>query len=148
MRISKRAEYGLRAMVTLARDDGTRSVKEIAELAKVPRKFLEQLLLALKNAGLVRSTRGKEGGFALRRSPRDVNLADVLRALDGPIAPLPCASRSVQTRCDDCPNLPGCWLREVMLEVRDAVASVLERHSLAETCARANAAPPGSTYQI
>jgi Rrf2 family transcriptional regulator, cysteine metabolism repressor len=148
MRISKRAEYGLRAMVALAHGGGTQSAKEIAEQAKVPKKFLEQLLLALKSAGLVTSTRGKEGGFALRRSPREVNLADIIRALDGPLAPLPCASRSVTTRCEDCPNQPGCWLREVMLEVRDAVARVLEQHSLAETTARASAPPPGSMYQI
>ena len=148
MRISKRAEYGLRAMVALGPDRRTHSVKEIAERAHVPRKFLEQLLLALKGAGLVTSTRGKDGGFSLRRSASEITLADIVRALDGPLAPLPCASRSVETRCNDCPNLPGCWMREVMLEVRDAVAKVLEQHSLVQTCARAAETPRAPMYHI
>jgi Rrf2 family protein len=149
MKLSKRSQYGIRAMVALAQDRQTHSVKEIAQRAGVPKKFLEQLLLALKSAGFVASMRGKEGGYTLRGSPRDVSLADIIRALDGPLAPLPCASRARPQRCSDCPNPDPCWMREVMLEVRDAIAAVLETHSLAATAERAAAGPPpGHMYYI
>jgi Rrf2 family protein len=135
-------------MVALAHDRRTRSVKEIAAQARIPKKFLEQLLLALKGAGLVTSIRGKEGGFSLRLPAEEVNLADIVRALDGPLAPLPCASRTLNRQCEDCPNLPGCWMREVMREVRDAVAKVLEQHTIAEISARVNGQPSASMYYI
>lgn len=113
------------------------SIQEIARRERAPKKFLEQVLLALNKAGIVQSVRGKAGGYALRGEPGTVSLGDIVRAVDGPVAPLPCASRDAPVKCPTCPSLDHCWLRLLMLEVGDNVKAVLEHVTLAEMCRRA-----------
>lgn len=113
------------------------AIQEIAHREHIPRKFLEQVLLALNKAGIVQSLRGKAGGYALRGSPASVSLGDIVRAVDGPLLPLPCASLDAPVKCADCPSLTHCWLRSVMMEVGTAVNAALDRISLADLCQRA-----------
>ena len=98
---------------------------------RVPRKFLEQILLDLKKRGLVHSTRGKLGGYTLGRPATEIELAEVIRTIEGPLAPSPCASRMAYRKCDDCLDADTCPIRRVLLEVRDATADILENRSVA-----------------
>ncbi len=131
--LSQKARYALRALTTLATLDPGEQIQiaDIAETARVPRKFLEQILLDLKKRGLVHSTRGKLGGYTLGRSAESIELAEVIRAIDGPLALFPCASRMAYRKCDDCDDAATCQIRNVLLEVRDATAEILERRNLA-----------------
>jgi Rrf2 family protein len=113
------------------------SIQEIARRERTPKKFLEQVLLALNKAGIVQSVRGKAGGYALRGGPETISLGDIVRAVDGPVAPLPCANRDAPVKCSACPSLEHCWLRPLLLEVDDAVKAVLDHVTLAEMCRRA-----------
>lgn len=113
------------------------SIQEIARRERAPKKFLEQVLLALNKAGIVQSVRGKAGGYALRGKPGTVSLGDIVRAVDGPVAPLPCANRDAPVQCPACPSLEHCWLRSLMLEVGDAVKAVLDHVTLADMCRQA-----------
>src|SRR5262245_34596704 len=108
------------------------SIQEIARREQAPKKFLEQVLLALNKAGLVQSVRGKAGGYALRGEPEAISLGDIVRAVDGPLAPLPCANRDAPVKCPDCPNLQHCWLQPLMLEIGDAMNAALNGVTLAE----------------
>lgn len=139
MKLSKKSEYALRALVCLASPDAPHmlSIQEIARREHIPRKFLEQVLLILNKAGIVQSVRGKAGGYALRGNPTSITLGDIVRAVDGPLAPLPCASLDAPVKCADCPSLTHCWLRSVMVEVGSAVHSALAQVSLADMCQRA-----------
>jgi Rrf2 family protein len=139
MKLSKKSEYALRALTYLGSPDTPElvSIQEIANQENIPKKFLEQVLLALKKAGIVQSNRGKAGGYSLRRAPAGVTLADIVRAVDGPLAPLPCANASAPVKCPGCPSLETCWLRTVMSEVGEAVNAAFERMTLAEICRRA-----------
>ncbi len=130
MRISKKCEYALRALTALASHHGRDplQIREIAEAARVPEKFLEQILLALRNAGFLQSRRGVGGGYSLIRDPATVNLAQVIRTIDGPLAPTSCVSKWAPVRC---PEEKGCALRGVMLKVRNAISDILENTSLA-----------------
>jgi len=110
------------------------SIQEIARRERTPKKFLEQVLLALNKAGIVQSVRGKAGGYALRAAPAVITLGAVVRAIDGPIAPLPCANLDTPTKCPDCPSLEGCWLRPVMVEVGVTVNAALDKITLLEIC--------------
>jgi Rrf2 family protein len=131
--LSQKARYALRALTALAGlEAGAQAqIAEIAEEARVPRKFLEQILLDLKKRGLVHSTRGKLGGYALGRPATEIELAEVIRTIDGPLALSPCASRMAYRKCDDCLDADTCPIRKVLLEVRDATAEILENRSLA-----------------
>ena len=139
MKLSKKSEYALRALVCLASPEAPAmlSIQEIARRERAPKKFLEQVLLALNKAGIVQSVRGKAGGYALRGEPGTVSLGDIVRAVDGPVAPLPCANHDAPVKCAACPSLEHCWLRSLMLEVSDAVKAVLDHVTLAEMCRRA-----------
>jgi Rrf2 family protein len=139
MKLSKKGEYALRALVCLASPNAPAmlSIQEIARREHIPRKFLEQVLLALNKAGIVQSLRGKAGGYSLRTEPAAVTLGDIVRAVDGPLAPLPCASLEAPVKCADCPSLTQCWLRPVMVEVGAAVNAALEQISLADMGRRA-----------
>ena len=111
--LTKKAKYGLKAMVHLAElptGEGV-SIGDIAEANALPRKFLEAILLDLRNAGFVRSRKGRGGGYTLARSPETIRVGDVIRALDGPLAPIPCASRTSYVACDDCTDLEACTVR-------------------------------------
>jgi Rrf2 family protein len=130
--LSQRARYALRALVYLARrtTPGPAPIAEIAAESVAPRKFLEAILLDLKRHRLVTSARGRAGGYALARPPGEISFADVIRAIDGPLALAPCASRTAYSPCDTCPSVETCPVHDPLLAARDAVAAVLEQWSL------------------
>jgi Rrf2 family protein len=132
--LSQKARYALRALFVLGAHTGNEPVMiaDIAERANVPRKFLEQILLELKKSGIVHSQRGKFGGYTLGRAPEDIVFAEVLRAIDGPLALSPCASVTAYRKCDDCEDEVTCAIRKVLLAVRAATADILEHHTLAK----------------
>ena len=141
MRLSKRGEYGLRAMINLADyadREGAASlvqIKDISERENIPAKFLEQILLALKNAGLLQSKMGFGGGYYLARPAAEINLGQIVRVLDGPLAPIRCVSQMAYEPCD-CPDEQTCGLRMAMGDVRNAIAAILDNTSLADVVAR------------
>ncbi len=144
MRLSKRGEYGLRAMIYLANTQlhapgAMAQIKDIAENENIPAKYLEQLLLALKNAGLLNSRMGIGGGYYLARPPKEINLGQIVRVLDGPLAPIRCVSQMAYEPCG-CPDERTCGLRMVMGDVRNAIANILENTTLADVNARVEAA--------
>ena len=144
MRLSKRGEYGLRAMIQLAHpsEDGTLAVLQIgqiSELEQIPVKFLEQILLTLKNAGLLQSKRGIAGGYYLAKPAQSIMLGQIVRILDGPLAPIRCVSQMAYEPCG-CPDERSCGLRMVMGDVRNAIADILDNTSLADVSARSRAA--------
>ncbi|MBV8799503.1 MAG: Rrf2 family transcriptional regulator [Alphaproteobacteria bacterium] len=133
--LSQKGRYALRALLVLSEHSGERPmmISEIAAQAKVPRKFLEQILLDLKRRGIVRSVRGRQGGYMLGRAPKDITFADVIRQTDGPLALSPCVSATAYHRCADCVDEATCAIRKVLLAARDATAAVLESSNLAST---------------
>ena len=140
--LSKRTQYSLRALYSLAASYGGGPVliTTLSEEEAIPKKFLEQILLTLKAAGLVESKKGKGGGYRLARAPETVTLAAVIRLMEGPLAPLPCASETQFRKCDECIDIETCGTRMVMREVRDAIAEILERTTLAGICRRVDEA--------
>ncbi|MGH6865483.1 MAG: RrF2 family transcriptional regulator [Methyloceanibacter sp.] len=133
--ISQKARYALRALVALARADGSMLIAEIAEQQQIPRKFLEQILLDLKHQGIVASRRGRLGGYGLLMPPDQITFGRILRVVDGPIAPLPCLSRIAYRRCADCKTEATCEIRRVFSRVADSVRDVLDRTTIAEAIA-------------
>jgi Rrf2 family protein len=143
--LSQKAKYALRALVELARaQEPQLTAGEIALRADAPRKFLEAILLELSRNRLVASRRGKFGGYTLARAPAEISFAEVIRVVDGPLALAPCVSPRLGFRkCDDCPDLATCTLREALLRARDATADVLEGYTLADA-----AQPGGAAAQL
>jgi Rrf2 family protein len=144
MRLSKRGEYGLRAAIHLANaqkhsPDVMVQIKDISVQEKIPIKYLEQILLALKNAGLLQSKMGIGGGYYLAKAPEQINLGQIIRVLDGPLAPIRCVSHMAYEPCG-CPDEQTCGLRMVMGDVRDAIADILDNTSLADVTERVDAA--------
>ena len=138
--LSMKAKYGLRAMSALAREYGHGPVL-IADLSKreqIPRKFLELILLDLKKKGILRSKKGKGGGYLLSRAPATVSVGELVRALDGPLALLPCVSQTAYRRCDECIDEMTCGIRSVMKEVRDRTAEILDGTTLEDLILRSN----------
>ena len=138
MNLSKRGEYGMRAMIYLAQQQksGQRvSAGEIAKGENIPSKFLEQILLTLKNAGLLQSKMGVGGGYYLARPVESITLGEIKRVLDGPIAPIRCVSEMAYESCG-CPDEAACGLRLVMKDVRDAITDILDQTSLADVIER------------
>jgi Rrf2 family protein len=135
--LSQKARYALRAMLMLARSGDGRliQVAGIAQQENVPRKFLELILLDLKKHGLLQSQRGKSGGYCLARPAAAITFGEIVRIMDGPLAPLPCASVTGYRRCADCADERRCAIRRVMREVRDAIAQVLDTTTLADALA-------------
>ena len=136
MRLSKRSEYALRALINLgvAQELG-RPMLQIAELAekdRLPVKFLEAILVELKTFGYVDSKRGKHGGYYIREPMEDITIGALVRDLEGPLAPISCVSQNFYEKCS-CPDEDHCGLRMLMLDVRNAISNVLDRHTLAET---------------
>jgi Rrf2 family protein len=130
--LSQKARYGLRALVELARADGAQVTSgELAARADAPRKFLEAILLELARNKVIISRRGKFGGYTLARPAAEISFAEIIRIIDGPLALAPCVSRLSFRKCDDCPDLATCSLREALLRARDATSDVLEAYSLA-----------------
>jgi Rrf2 family protein len=132
--LTKKGKYGLKAMVHLAgRPVGESTlVNDIANANEIPKKFLDTILGELRNAGFVFSKKGKGGGYSLARPAHDIKVGHIVRLLDGPLAPVPCASKNSYRRCEDCADELHCCVRLVMLEARNAVATVLDNRTLAE----------------
>ncbi|MBB3971776.1 RrF2 family transcriptional regulator [Hansschlegelia beijingensis] len=132
--LTKKAKYGLKAMVDLARLEAGRSsfVADVAERNGIPKKFLDAILGELRNAGLLTSKKGKAGGYMLSKPPQQITVGSIVRALDGPLAPIACASRSAYVPCDDCRDVKTCQVRLLMIEVRNSISDVLDKQSLAE----------------
>lgn len=135
--LSQKTRYALRALLHLAEADPGRSIQaaEIAELQRVPRKYLELILLDLKRAGFVDSRRGPGGGYVLARDRGAISFADVIRVTEGPIALVPCASHNFYARCGDCHDEARCAIRRVMLQVREGTLAILGRTTLADAAA-------------
>jgi Rrf2 family protein len=141
MRLSKRGEYGLRAMIDLAtwkNGSGTVQIKDIAEREKISSKFLEQILLSLKNAGLLHSKMGVGGGYYLAKPADQITLGNIVRVLDGPLAPVRCVSQMAYEPCG-CPDEEHCGLRLVMQDVRNAIADIMDYTTLADVAQRIQA---------
>ena len=131
--LSQKAKYALRAMLMLAEAPPEELVliQDIADRQRVPKKFLELILVELKRHGFAHSQRGRSGGYCLARPADTITFGQVIRAMDGPIAPLPCASITGYRRCSDCADERTCAIRKVMRRVRDSMAEILDRTSLA-----------------
>ena len=144
--LSQKVRYALRALLELAHEPGGGQLTAavLAKRSGAPRKFLESILLELARGGLVASRRGKLGGYVLTQSPETTPFAEVIRLIDGPLALAPCASRTAFRKCNDCPELQGCALREALLRARDATASVLEGYTLADALRSAQRGGPPS----
>ena len=134
MRLSKKGEYALRALLDLAMaqalDRKLVPLSALAEAQKMPATFLEQILIELRQAGILASTRGKYGGYSLAKPASKIMIGDVVRIIDGPLAPISCVSHTAYERCA-CPDEEHCGLRLIMMDVRNAIANVLDRYSLA-----------------
>ena len=140
MKLSVRGEYALRALVALGRDyledDSVMRIQVIAKQERIPRRFLEQILNDLKSAKIVKSKRGVAGGYRLARAPHKITLAEIVRHIEGPLAPISCVSENFYEKCS-CPDEARCPIRSVMKEVRDAVVRVAEQVTIADLCERA-----------
>ncbi len=134
MKFSKKSEYALRALIELTAHYDRKLLQrhEIGRKQNIPVEFLEQILLALKNAGLLTSRRGVGGGYSLLKSPDTITLGQVIRILDGPLAPIGCVSKTAYQKCKDCPytDATHCPIQHVMLGVRNAIAEILDNYTL------------------
>jgi Rrf2 family protein len=137
MRLSRRSEYGLRALVDLVRHEGGGPIAlaALAERNRLPAKFLEQIMATLKHAGIVRTTLGARGGYAIAADPTAVTVGRVIRLLDGALAPLGCVSLRYYEPCS-CVDEASCPLRDTMIDVRDAILEILDYQTLAQLAAR------------
>lgn len=135
MKLSKRGEYALRSLINLgiAAKVGRRLVRvtELAKAEDLPVKFLEQVVQQLREAGYVESERGKHGGYRLAKPAESVHIGEIVRLIDGPLAPIGCVSQTAYEPCN-CPDEAHCGLRMLMLDVRNAIAAILDRYTLAD----------------
>ncbi len=150
--ISKKTKYGLHALIYLAKhySSGPALIADLAKQERIPRKFLEAILLELKKQGVLESKKGKGGGYALSRHPKDIKMGQVIRILDGPLAPVACVSQTAYRKCDECREESCCGIRIVMKEVRDAIANILDKTSLEDVIEKTDSKNLGmiSNYQI
>jgi Rrf2 family protein len=135
--LTAKGKYSLKALAHLAglEPGETTQAAEIAEANNIPKKFLDAILGDLRNAGIVYSRKGPGGGYMLARAPREIKIGHVIRTIDGPLAPLACASRTAYQPCRDCKDVKGCTVRLMMTRVRDAMSDVLDRLSIADMVA-------------
>ena len=143
--LSKKAKYALKGMVVLAEryGKGPILISEIAAGEHMPRKFLELILLELKNHGLLQSKKGKGGGYFLAKSPSMITAGQIVRIIDGPIAPLPCVSRTAYMKCEECADERTCAIRLVMKDVREATANILDSVTLSDMINRVHSIEGG-----
>ncbi len=129
--LSKKSQYAFKALSYLVekRDVGPVLISEISEMKKIPLKFLENILLQLKNADILESKKGKGGGYFFKAAPEDVTLAKIIRSVNGPIAMLPCVSLNFYEKCENC-NEEHCGLHDVLIEVRDVTLGILEKKTV------------------
>jgi Rrf2 family protein len=132
--LSKKTKYAIKALVMLGKSmaEPPLQIARIAEEEKIPKKFLEQILLDLRNAGFLYSKKGAGGGYSLNKDPKDIYLVEILRITDGPIAMVPCASLKFYHKCDECHDEVTCGIRKAFIEVRDASLKVLSETSIAD----------------
>jgi len=137
MKLSVRGEYALRALIVLGlnHSQSVVPIQTISKLQNIPKRFLEQILNDLKSAGVVESKRGITGGYRLRRAPDKITLAEVIRHIEGPLAPVSCVSERFYERCS-CPDEGKCGIRSIMKEVREAIVTILEEVTVAQLCDR------------
>jgi Rrf2 family protein len=137
VKLTVRGEYALRALIVLGLnyDQSVVQIQTISKLQNIPKRFLEQILNELKSAGIVESRRGVAGGYRLRLPPDKVTLAEVIRYIEGPLAPVSCVSERFYERCT-CPDESNCGIRSVMKDVREAIVKILESVTLAQLCER------------
>ena len=136
--LSQKAKYAIKALLVLARAQDENllvQARDISETENIPKKFLDLIFFELRRHGLIVSTRGREGGYSLARPTAEISIAALVRAVDGPLAPLPCASVKFYRRCSDCDDEKTCEVRRLMREVRDAASAILDNTSLAEAAA-------------
>ena len=135
MHLSKKAEYALRAMINLgiAAEVGRTTISgaDLAEVNRLPLKFVERILQELRDAGLVETVRGKFGGYSLAKPAEEIGIGQVVRLMDGRLAPICCASENAYQPCT-CPDEDHCGLRMVMIDVRNAIANILDRYTVAQ----------------
>lgn len=126
--LSKKAKYALKALLYLTKksDQGLVLISDIATQERIPRKFLEAILVDLKTQGVLQSTRGKNGGYTLAKDPSKVSVGNIIRMIDGPLAAIPCVSHLYYRKCDECLDEETCEIRLVMKKVRDATAAILD----------------------
>lgn len=138
MKLTKRGEYGLRVLIRLgiAQKLGLDvvSVSNLAESERLPFKFLEQILYELRHAGYLETKRGKQGGCRLLKPQEEISIGEVVRLIDGRLAPIGCASETEYEKCS-CPDEEHCGLRMLMIDVRNAIAQILDRYTLADVVA-------------
>jgi len=135
--LSMKCKYALRALCALAlRPEQLQPARALAADARIPEKFLESILVELRNAGFVRSRRGLQGGHMLARAAGGIMVGDIIRTIDGPIAPLLCASQTAYKPCEECPDPQRCALRDLMADVREAMSGVLDQRSLQQLVER------------
>src|SRR5271156_3147141 len=135
--LTAKGKYGLKALAHLAalKPGETTQAVEIAKASSIPKKFLDAILGELRNAGMVYSRKGPGGGYMLARASGDIKLGQFIRAMDGPLAPIPCASRTPYQPCRDCKSVRSCAVRFTMTKVRDAMSEVLDRMTIADMVA-------------
>jgi len=135
--LTMKGKYGLKAMVHLARlgPQELAAGLDIAEQNRIPKKFLDAILAQLRESGMIEARKGKGGGYRLARAATKIMVGDIVRTLDGPLAPILCASRRAYRRCADCRDPATCEVRLAMTEARDAIAQVLDAKSLADMAA-------------
>ncbi|WP_444455539.1 Rrf2 family transcriptional regulator [Rhodobacter capsulatus] len=143
--ITQKMKYALKALLELADEAGRESpqaltIEEIATRSGTPKRFLEHILLDLRKAGVVASIRGRSGGYTLLKAPQEISLSDLLRRIDGPIAPLPCLSRTAYQPCDDCEDEAACRIRKVFAEVFWSYLVLIESLTLADMLRAGNPA--------
>jgi Rrf2 family protein len=136
--LSHKSKYALKAAIALAREFGQGPVliSDIAQRERIPRKFLELILLELRHSGILQSRKGKGGGYFLAREPASVTLGEILRVVEGSLAPMPCVSKTAYLRCSECRDENSCGIRMVMKEVRDATARIVDSTTLADVLDR------------
>ncbi|MBT8211178.1 MAG: Rrf2 family transcriptional regulator [Eudoraea sp.] len=143
--LSKKTKYGLKALAYLASREDRKPV-QIAEIARhesIPQKFLESILLTLKKAGILSSKKGKGGGYYLLKEPDEIQMTSVMRALEGPIAMIPCVSLNFYEKCDDCPDEKTCPVNNLMLKVRDSALEIYRNNTLADLILTKEILSPG-----
>ncbi len=148
--LTNKGKYGLKAMVHLAgvEPGALAQVADIAESNSISKKFLDHILTELRHAGLVYSKKGRGGGYALSRPAHEIRVGAIVRTLDGPLAPIPCASVTAFRPCEDCADLNTCAVRLIMVDARNAIANVLDNRTLAELRTLTNPIELAAMYHI
>ncbi len=138
--LSKKTKYAIKALIFLAKQDISEPalIADIAEKERIPRKFLEAILLELRNHSYLGSKKGKGGGYYLKKKADEIFLVDVVRIMNGPIAMLPCVSLKFYEKCEECTDEEVCGIRDVLIELRDKTLEILQSNSIANLIEREN----------